>query len=201
MFNRLDQFVRRFCVIVATIGGLGLIAATLITCVSILLKLGRRALEFFDWTPMALDWVRPILGEEEMVQYGVGFALFAALPWVMYSKGHVTVDLFAPIFGTRLNRFLDLVGDAVLCVLAYLLFTRQWTLLFSPARRNDRLWFTELLTGNWAEIADRLRDRPETQILGVKLWPTYLMAEVLTAIFFFVALFCVVRSTRAVVRT
>jgi hypothetical protein len=53
------------------------------------------------------------------------------------------------------------------------------------------------MTGNWLEIADRLRDRQESQILGLKLWPTYLVAELLTAVFFVVAVFCVVRSVRA----
>lgn len=197
MFDRLDTAVRSLCITVAVLGGIGLIAATAITCLSILMKLMRRGMEFIGWTPDALAWVRPVLGEEELVQYGVGLALFAALPYVMYSKSHITVDLFARVFGSRLNRILDLIGDVVLCALAYLLFTRQWTLLFSPARRDDPLWLVEFLTGNWVEIAGRLRDRQESQILGIKLWPTYLVAELLTALFLVVAVFCVLRGARA----
>lgn len=197
MFNRLDQFVQKTCIGVAVIGGLGLLLATLVTCLSIVLKLLRRGMEAIEWAPSGFDWVRPILGEEEIVQYAVATALFAALPYVVYAKGHITIDLFKNTFGPRMNQMLDLLGDVMLCVLAYLLFSRQWTLLFSPARGGDRLWLTEALSGNWAEIADRLRDRPESQILGIKLWPTYLMAEVLTALFFMVALFCVARSLRA----
>ena len=197
MFDRLDHIIQRTCIWVAVIGGMGLIGATLLTCCSILLKLARRGMGNIGWTPEPLAWVRPILGEEELVQYGVAFALFAALPYVMYSKGHIKVDLFANAFGPRLNRVLDLVGDAILATLAYLLFTRQWTLLFSQARGDDPLWVTALFTGNWVEIADRLRDRQESQILGLKLWPTYLIAELLTALFLIVAVFCVVRSARA----
>jgi TRAP-type C4-dicarboxylate transport system permease small subunit len=197
MFDRLDQFVRNASIVIAIVGGMGLIAATLVTCLSILLKLARRGMETLGWTPETLEWVRPILGEEELVQYGVAFALFAALPYVMYSKGHITVDLFSRAFGPRLNRVLDLVSDAILAAIAYLLFTRQWTLLFSPARGDDRVWIVEILTGNWAEIADRLRDRQESQILGLKLWPTYLVAECLTALFLIIAVFCVIRSARA----
>jgi len=197
MFDRLDHLVRQSCIAVAVIGGFGLIATTILTCISILLKLIRRMMAAVDWTPEALSWVRPILGEEELVQYGVALALFAALPYVMYSKGHITVDLFTSVFGSRFNRVLDLVGDAVLAVLAYLLFTRQWTLLFKPARGDDAPWATEILAGNWAEIADRLRDNQESQILGLKLWPTYLAAELLTAMFLAVAVFCVLRSARA----
>lgn len=197
MFDRLDRVVRTLCSATAVAGGMGLVAATFVTCASILLKLLRRGMEAIAWTPDALSWVRPILGEEEMVQYGVGFALFAALPYVMYSKGHMAVDLCARNFGPRLNRILDVLSDATLAIIAYLLFTRQWTLLFSPARRDDLPWMTEFLSGNWAEIADRLRDRQESQILGIKLWPTYLVAEILTAMFLVVAIFCVWRSARA----
>lgn len=197
MFDRLDTFVRRLCITTAVFGGMGLIAATIVTCVSILLKLARRGLESVGWTPEILAWVRPILGEEELVQYGVAFALFAALPYVMYSKGHITVDLFATVLGPRVNRVLDIISDVILAMLAYLLFSRQWTLLFKPARGDDPLWFTQAITGHWADIADRLRDRQESQILGLKLWPTYLVAELLTALFLVVAVFCVVRSARA----
>lgn len=197
MFDRLDTFVRRLCIGVAVTGGFGLLAATLVTCLSIVMKLARRGMENIGWTPDALHWLRPILGEEELVQYGVALALFAALPYVVYAKGHITIDLFKTTFWARFNRLLDLLGDIALAALAYLLFTRQWTLLFQPARRNDRPWLTELLTGNWAELLDRLKDRPESQILGIKLWPTYLIAELLTALFFAVALFCVARSARA----
>lgn len=197
MFNHIDNAIRRFSVFIAVLGGFGLLGATLVTCVSILLKLTRRSMEAVSFTPESLDWVRPILGEEELVQYGVGLALFAALPYVMYSKGHITVDLFSRWFGGRVNRILDLLGDAVLCGLTYLLFTRQWTLLFKNARRDDLPWLTEVFAGNWAEIGDRLRDNQESQILGIKLWPTYLVAEILTAAFLVVAMFCVLRSVRA----
>jgi len=200
MFDRLDRAVHRLCIWVAVAGGLGLLAATLVTCISIIMKLIRRGMEAANWTPEALSWVSPILGEEEIVQYTVALALFAAMPYVMYTKGHIKVDLFKTTFGPRLNRFLNLLSDIVLAVIAYLLFTRQWTLLFSPARRNDLPWMTEALSGNWAEILDRLKDRPESQILGIKLWPTYLMAELLTFLFLVVAVFCVARSLRILVK-
>ena len=200
MFARLDRLVQRLTAVVAIAGGLGLLVATAVTCLSILFKLLRRGIEAVSWTPASLDWLRPILGEEELVQYSVALALFAALPYVMYAKGHITVDLFKTTFSPWLNRLFDLLGDIALTVIAYLLFSRQWSLLFKPARGDDPLWITEALTGNWAEIADRLKDRPESQILGIKLWPTYLVAEVLTALFLAVGVFCIVRSARALVR-
>ena len=108
-FARLEQAVERLCIWVAVAGGLGLLAATVVTCVSILLKLLRRTLDAANLNIAALENVRPILGEEEIVQYGVALALFAALPYVMFAKGHITVDLFKSAFGARLNHLLDLL--------------------------------------------------------------------------------------------
>ncbi|MEN0001613.1 MAG: TRAP transporter small permease subunit, partial [Pseudomonadota bacterium] len=119
----------RFAAGLAIIGGAGLLFATLVTCVSIVLKMLRRGADaLFGNTTIAenLPWLRSILGEEELVSFGVAFALFAALPWVMIQKGHIRIDLFKPAFGDRLNRFLDLLADLVLAALAYLILTRQW---------------------------------------------------------------------------
>lgn len=194
MFERIETGLTRAAAALAVLGGLGLIAATLVTCTSILLRALGRAGEALG---LALPWARPILGEEELVSFGVGFALFAALPWVMIRRGHIRVDLFQPLFGGRLNRLLDLLGDIGLAAMGYLILTRQWFQIFRPARRSEEPFLTELLSGNWAALLDRLRDGPESQVLGLKLWPTYLVAEALVAAFFLIACFCVIRSARA----
>lgn len=189
----------RLCIWLALIGGGGLIVATLLTCVSILMKMARRLIDRIYGAgngPEALGWVRPILGEEELVQFAVGFALFAVLPYVMLRRGHVTVDLFEPWFGRVGNRVLVLLGDVTMAVIAYLLMTRQWFLIFKKARRDDPLWGELFVTGNWGEIGNRLRDSQESQIIGLPLWPTYIVAEFCTVVFFLVAVFCVVRSAR-----
>ena len=104
------------------------------------------------------------------------------------------------MISARANRLLDLAGDLALALIAYLLMTRQWFLIFKKARRDDPLWFEAFFTGQWGEIADRLRDNAESQILGIKLWPTYVVAEACTVVFFVVALFCVIRSARSLWR-
>ena len=202
MFERTERLLTGFASGLALLGGLGLIFATIVTCISIILKLARRILDnFFESASVgeAAPWLRSILGEEELVTYGVGFALFAALPWVMVRKGHIKVDLFKPVFGDRLNKVLDLVGDIILAVLAYLILTRQWTLVFQPARRNQDSMGDLLLSGEVAEALGRLNDREESQILGIPLWPTYVVAELCVLAFLVVALFCVWRSARALV--
>jgi TRAP-type C4-dicarboxylate transport system permease small subunit len=200
MFHRIETHVTRFAAGLALLGGLGLIFATLVTCVSIILKMLRRLADmFFDSAAVgeALPWLRSILGEEELVTYGVGFALFAALPWVMLRKGHIKIDLFQPVFGERFNRVLDLLGDIALATLAYLILTRQWFLVFKPARRKQEPMIDLLTSGDFSGALARLNDADESQVLGLPLWPTYIAAELCVAAFFVVALFCVWRSARA----
>lgn len=199
-FDRLEHRIVRLSIGLALLGGAGLIIATVITCVSILLKVGRRAIDAAygaNAAPSALEWVTPILGEEELVQFAVGAALFAALPYVMLRRGHIRVDLLQPLFGDRLNRLLDLLGDVAIAVIAYLIMTRQWFLIFKKPRGDNPLWIELLITGEWPEIMDRLRDSQETQIIGIKLWPSYVVAEICVAAFFCVAIFCVAKSVRA----
>ncbi|MBL4813606.1 MAG: TRAP transporter small permease subunit [Rhodobacteraceae bacterium] len=194
-FHRIENLIGRLSAGLALIGGLGLIFATLMTCISICLKLSRRLLDRF-FSSELFTWAHPILGEEELVELSVGFALFAVLPYVMFRRGHVTIDLFESLFGRLLNRLLVLLGDLTLAVIAYLLMSRQWFLIFKKARRDDPLWSELFLRGNWSEIGDRLRDSQESQIIGIPLWPTYMVAEFCTVVFFITAVFCVIRSAR-----
>ena len=199
MFQRIETGLTRIAAALAFVGGLGLIFATLVTCASILAKLGGRITQaVFGAVPEEFRWLRPILGEEELVTYGVGFALFAALPWVMIRKGHIRVDLLERAFGRVINRVLDFLGDLSLAFIAYLILTRQWFQIFRPARRSEDSFWAELMRGNWEELGSRLRDSQESQILGIKLWPTYAVAEFCVAVFFVVACFCVIRSARGI---
>lgn len=200
IFDRIEDTISRAAAGLAIFGGLGLIFATLATCTSIILKLIRRGLDtLFDPAVIGqtLPWLRPILGEEELVTFGVGFALFAALPWAMLRKGHIKIDLFEPVFAPRFNRFLDLLGDIALTTLAWLIMTRQWFLIFKKPRGSKEPVFDLFLQADFAQIVDRIRSSQESQILGLPLWPTYIVAELCIVAFFLVGLFCVWRSARA----
>ncbi|MEN8893356.1 TRAP transporter small permease subunit [Planktotalea arctica] len=200
LFMRFERAMIRFSAGLALLGGAGLIFAVLLTCVSILLKLAGRLFEALfgaQWVVETLPWLRAILGEEELVSLGVAFALFAALPWVMIQRGHIKVNLFEPVFNARFNKLLDLLGDLTLAILAYLIMTRQWFLIFKKARGSNEPFVDILLQGDLEQIASRLRDAQESQILGLPLWPTYIIAELCVIAFFAVACFCVLRSARA----
>lgn len=196
-FDQTERAFERFSAALAILGGLGLIFATVVTCTSIILKtIGRIITSVSGELPEALSVFRPILGEEEIVTYGIGVALFAALPWVMIRKGHIKIDLFHPFFSYRFNRFLDLLGDIALTVIAYLILTRQWGLIFKSPRRSEPSFFESMLAGDFETLGGLMRTSQESQILGLPLWPTYIVAEICVLFFFITACFCVLRSAR-----
>ena len=199
-YQKLDRLTSRICAFTAILGGVGLIFAILVTCVSIVLKLVRRSLDGTLGHIMTSDawaFIRPILGEEELVKYGVGLALFAALPWAAYNRVHVRVDLLEPMLGKGVNRTLDLIGDLLFAAFAYLVLTRQWYKIFSKPRRGRETELDLLFLGDLAGFWSRLRTADETQILAIKFWPLYSVAEFFVLIFLIVTIFCVYRSTRA----
>ena len=192
-----EIFFERLTRWLAILGGLGLLFAILVTCISIILKATRRSLDFLFSSasdPAAWSFIRPILGEEELVQYAVGVALFTALPWCMLNRGHVRIDVFEPLFGQRLNRILDFIADASLSFVAFLILTRQWGLLIKQPRRSEDSMIELIFSGNWEVLWTWVRTRPETQILGIKEWPFFMFAEFCIAVFLVVGLYCCAQS-------
>ena len=195
--DRVGRILTRVAGVFAFLGGLGLIFAILVTCISILLKVTRRVLDYsLSNIANAEAWsgIKPILGEEELVQYAVGIALFSALPWVMIKRGHVRIDIFEPVFSGLFNRVLNFAADLSLLFVSYMILTRQWYLIFKKARRSQEPMPELLLGGDWAGALSRLRVQPESQILSMKLWPFHTFAELCVALFMVVALYCTVDS-------
>ena len=85
----------------------------------------------------------------------------------------------------------------IAAALAWLILTRQWFLIFKPARRKQEPMLDLLLQGDLVGALARMETRQESQILGLPLWPTYIVAEVCVLAFFVVACVCVWRSARA----
>jgi TRAP-type C4-dicarboxylate transport system permease small subunit len=86
----------------AVAGGLVLMAMVAMVIVSIV---GR-----------ALIWVglRPIRGDYELVSVGMGFAVFAFMPWAHLTRGHALVSLVADTFGARANAWILVVTDLMM---------------------------------------------------------------------------------------
>ena len=104
-----------------------LLVVVLVTCISILGRIGGQ---------MGLP-TRVIGGETEIVQVGIGFAVFCALPWAMLEKGHVRVDLLSPLWGRHFNLVLDCLANVTLTFFAILVAWRLWIGMLSKMASNE----------------------------------------------------------------
>lgn len=92
--------------LMAWLGGAVLIGIVLLVVVSV--------------TGRALLWagLRPIRGDYELVSAGIGFAIFAFLPWAHLTRGHAVVTLLSDRFGPLINRWLVVITDTMMLVAA-----------------------------------------------------------------------------------
>ena len=151
--------VERLAACTALAGGLVLVATAAMTCVSIA---GR------SLGGLGIAGLGPIPGDYELVEIGIGFAVFAALPWCHLKRGHASVELLAPVLGGAVNRALDAVIDAAVLATALLL---AWRL---AAGMLDKKGYFET-----------------TFVLGIEIWQAYALALAGAAAF------CVVAAWRA----
>lgn len=104
----------RLAVLSALTGGVTLIGLVIMTCVSVA---GRALIPF---------GLGAIPGDYELLQAGVGFAIFCFVPFCQVTAGHATVDVFTSMMGKRPNRIIAAVWEVlfalVLIVIAWRLF-------------------------------------------------------------------------------
>ena len=143
----------------AIAGGLVLMAMVLMMMISIV---GRALLSF---------GLRPVTGDYELVSIGMGFAVFAFMPWVHLERGHALVSLFTDYFGTRFNSWLLVVTDFMMLVAAAFI---AWRLYFG--------------------MMDKFAYRETTLLLRFPLGWAYAMGFVGAVAFVIVALYVLGRS-------
>ncbi|MGY6709480.1 MAG: TRAP transporter small permease [Rhizobiaceae bacterium] len=98
----------------AILGGVVLVVITIITVISIT---GRA----FIWAGL-----RPVPGDFELVEAGVGFAVFAFLPWCQINRGHATVDIFTSFLPDQVNRHIDIAAEVLMTVAITFIAWRLW---------------------------------------------------------------------------
>jgi TRAP-type C4-dicarboxylate transport system permease small subunit len=86
----------------AVAGGVVMIA----TVIMVVASIGGRAL---IWAGL-----RPITGDYELVSAGMGFAVFAFMPWAHLMRGHALVALVTDNFGARANRLILVITDLMM---------------------------------------------------------------------------------------
>ncbi|WP_417257479.1 TRAP transporter small permease [Celeribacter sp.] len=148
----------------AVAGGASLLLVIALTCISVI----GRALDVIG--------LQGIPGDIELVEFGIGFAVFSALPYAQYARAHARVDMLQRVFGDHLNRLLDLIGDLLMAAFTVLV---AW-----------RLYLGMLEKDAYGETSF---------ILQIPVVWGYRAAMVACAIGVIVALFCVLRSARALI--
>lgn len=129
--QRLFLALARF---MAIIGGVVLTLLVLVTCVSVAGRMLNTALHGAlaqSVMPGLADrliemGVGPLLGDFELVEAGMAFAIFAFLPLCQITGGHASVDVFTSKMPRPVNRAIQLAVDwvfaAVLVLIAWQLF-------------------------------------------------------------------------------
>ena len=177
MYAALTRVIEGLTKLAAIAGGIALLVVTVLICVSIT----GRALSDFG--------LGPVNGDYELVQMGVGFAIFAFLPWCLYKRGNATVDLFAASFPPTLLRVIDLVSSLLALGIAVILTWQLW------AGLSDKKAYLEtsfiLQFPDWFGPVFGLTG-------GFQLWIGYALAMFGASIFVLTAAYCVIRSIRTV---
>jgi TRAP-type C4-dicarboxylate transport system, small permease component len=98
----------------AIAGGLVLLAMIAIVVISVI---GR-----------SLVWagLKPILGDYELISVGMGFAVFAFLPWAHINRGHALVSLLTDRFSAAVNAWILVVTDLLMLVVSAFIAWRLW---------------------------------------------------------------------------
>ncbi|MBW6417275.1 TRAP transporter small permease [Celeribacter sp. PS-C1] len=161
MYYSVSKRIGQLAEVTALLGGIGLFAVIAITCVSV----AGRALDGLG--------LGPVPGDIELVELGIGFAVFSTLPYAQFFRAHARVDLFKPAFGARPNRVLDLIGELLMCALTLGL---SWRL--------------------WLGMLDKAAYHETTFILQIPLVWGYRAAMAVMIVACIVALFCVLRAAR-----
>jgi TRAP-type C4-dicarboxylate transport system permease small subunit len=113
--SHLGRFVNGLAKWLAVAGGLVLMAMVAMICISIV---GRALLAF---------GLRPITGDYELVSIGMGFAVFAFMPWAHLTRGHALVALVTDSFGVKVNAWLLVITDLMMLVASAFI---AWRLYF-----------------------------------------------------------------------
>lgn len=131
-----DQLVQALAKSMALLGGAVLCAVILMVGVSVF---GRTIADLLhplrDTVPAAgylLDLgIGAIRGDYEWVEAGMGFVVFAFMPWAALHHAHARVDLFAPYMPQGLRRLTHLLGlwgfTLAFCVIAVMLGLGTWS--------------------------------------------------------------------------
>ncbi len=126
--------------LMALAGGIVLIALVLLVVVSV--------------TGRALLWagLRPVRGDYELVEAGIGFAVFAFLPWAHLERGHAIVTIVTDRFGPVVNRWILVITDIMMLAAAGFIAWRLYDGMLDKFRYNETTLLLRMPLG-WSYTA------------------------------------------------
>ncbi|EPX79083.1 TRAP transporter small permease [Litoreibacter arenae] len=173
---RIGRVLGVLCRWLAYAGGFVLVAAALVTVVSVI---GR----YFVFAGLA-----PVRGDFELVEAGCAIAIFSFLPWCQLNRGHVTVDVLVDRMPARAKAVLGLVGDITITVLSGLILWRLYLGFGEKFPYGSDTFRSVLGMGSKPYY-------PETTYeLELPVWIPYGLATIGAALFFVVSLYTVWRA-------
>jgi TRAP-type C4-dicarboxylate transport system permease small subunit len=141
----MQQFMNKLARYMAITGGIILTLLVLLTCVSVL---GRTLNTLFhsgfaqailgDFAQTILDTgVGPVLGDFEIVEAGIAFAIFSFIPLCQITGGHASVDIFTSALPVRVNRFIQMIVEIVFAIVLILIAWRLYEGMNSKMRYQE----------------------------------------------------------------
>lgn len=161
----LGRSVTMLAKVMALAGGIALLALVAMIVVSVI----GRALIWAD--------LKPMLDDYELVEMGVGFAIFAFMPWAHLTRSHAIVTLFTDRFGDAVNRVILVITDVMMLAASSFL---AWRLYFG--------------------MLDKFNYRETTVLLRVPLGWGYMAGFIGATVFAIISIYVLGRSISAMLK-
>lgn len=175
----LHTAIQRLAQVMALLGGVILCLLVLMVCVSVS---GR---ELSDLAHSGVlrgvgEWliglgVGPILGDFELVEAGVAFAIFAFLPLTQLSGAHAKVDVFTNAMGARANRAFGTFWSVVMALIIVLITWRLFAGMQDKIRYNETSYLIQFPI--WWAYAASLAAAIAASIVGIYCAAMRLMGQ------------------------
>ena len=118
----------------AVLGGVVLTSLVVLTCISVAGRVmngwlhGALAQSVMpDLAQRLLDMgVGPMLGDFELVEAGMAFAIFAFLPLCQITRAHASVDIFTSYMPSVVNRVIGVIVDVIFAAVLILIAHRLY---------------------------------------------------------------------------